>query len=247
MTADNFISGIYNYCDRWCERCIFTRSCAVFDQTEKMIDGEGGNDLETFFEKLKDILEKTHKILDEKLKEIYPEGIPNEISEEYELKNAEIEKKIDGHALYQSAKEYSSLVRRWFEENEKILSLRHDDYNSKSSELGEAVRPKKNELLSEVVEIILFYQYFIEVKIKRALFDKYEYEEDNEDYLENILTTQKLILLAVTRSLASWEILYDQMKHQNNSLAIMLHLDKIKRGAESIFPQAQSFKRPYFD
>ena len=26
----DFISGIYNYCDRWCERCPFTARCMNF-------------------------------------------------------------------------------------------------------------------------------------------------------------------------------------------------------------------------
>src|SRR5688572_13257745 len=26
----DLISGIYNYCDRWCERCPFTSRCLVF-------------------------------------------------------------------------------------------------------------------------------------------------------------------------------------------------------------------------
>ncbi len=25
--TENFIPGIYNYCDRWCERCPFTDRC----------------------------------------------------------------------------------------------------------------------------------------------------------------------------------------------------------------------------
>jgi len=27
---ENFIPGIYNYCDRWCERCLYTDRCRVF-------------------------------------------------------------------------------------------------------------------------------------------------------------------------------------------------------------------------
>lgn len=32
-----FIPGIYNYCDRWCERCPFTMRCMLYamDQTEQ--------------------------------------------------------------------------------------------------------------------------------------------------------------------------------------------------------------------
>ena len=29
MDDPRLISGIYNYCDRWCERCAFVERCAV--------------------------------------------------------------------------------------------------------------------------------------------------------------------------------------------------------------------------
>ena len=32
--ADQFIPGIYNYCDRWCERCPLTARCRVFAMEE---------------------------------------------------------------------------------------------------------------------------------------------------------------------------------------------------------------------
>jgi hypothetical protein len=32
---DQFISGIYNYCDRWCERCSMTARCYVFWQEKR--------------------------------------------------------------------------------------------------------------------------------------------------------------------------------------------------------------------
>ena len=40
----NFISGIHNYCDRWCERCQFTSRCAVYaiEQADPDIDDSQG-------------------------------------------------------------------------------------------------------------------------------------------------------------------------------------------------------------
>ncbi|KAA3623526.1 MAG: hypothetical protein DWQ02_24375 [Bacteroidetes bacterium] len=32
MKEFNLISGIYNYCDRWCKRCAFTERWAVFQE-----------------------------------------------------------------------------------------------------------------------------------------------------------------------------------------------------------------------
>lgn len=43
MKTDRFISGIYNYCDYWCERCAFTRRCRNFamgDEIERQARGE---------------------------------------------------------------------------------------------------------------------------------------------------------------------------------------------------------------
>src|SRR5207249_9726634 len=31
-----FISGVYNYCDRWCEQCRFNDRCRVYDQERAM-------------------------------------------------------------------------------------------------------------------------------------------------------------------------------------------------------------------
>ena len=243
---NNLISGIFNYCDRWCERCIYTKRCAVYAQTENIDYSEEGNDLETFFAKLKDILEKTHKILDEKLREIYPEGLPENLVEEYEQKSAEIEKKIDSNQLYLSGKEYSALVRNWFESQKENEKNGDDEINYAYNFDTKKNNERDKELLSELIEIISFYQYFIEIKIKRALFDKYEFGED-DDFKENILTTQKLILLAITRSLAAWEILYDLMNQPDGVLTIMVHLEKLKHNAELTFNEAIKFKRPYFD
>jgi hypothetical protein len=39
---DGFIVGIFNYCDRWCERCPLTSRCRVF-ATLAEIDFEEGN------------------------------------------------------------------------------------------------------------------------------------------------------------------------------------------------------------
>ena len=30
MPDGDFIPGIYNYCNRWCERCIYTDKCRTF-------------------------------------------------------------------------------------------------------------------------------------------------------------------------------------------------------------------------
>ena len=38
-TQDGFILGIFNYCDRWCERCTLSGRCSVFAEEQRMVFG----------------------------------------------------------------------------------------------------------------------------------------------------------------------------------------------------------------
>ena len=40
----DFISGIYNYCDRWCERCAFTSRCMNFAMGEEFFPDQASHD-----------------------------------------------------------------------------------------------------------------------------------------------------------------------------------------------------------
>jgi hypothetical protein len=45
LPPEPLIPGIYNYCDRWCERCVFSRRCRVFRDVRVMEDAvERGQD-----------------------------------------------------------------------------------------------------------------------------------------------------------------------------------------------------------
>ena len=50
----NFISGIYNYCDRWCERCPFTARCMNFAMGEEQFPNQAERDISNaaFWEKM---------------------------------------------------------------------------------------------------------------------------------------------------------------------------------------------------
>jgi hypothetical protein len=240
----NFISGIYNYCDRWCERCRFTSKCSVFYTSEKstakknlIFDPEG------FFNELNSIFETTMELLQEKIDEIYPEGIPEDLIREEEEKKNSIDEKLKGSVIVADAKKYSAIVSSWFDANKNVIpKYLKSNKHGKDKNITE---PKS--LMPEAVEVILFYQYFIEVKLMRALRDNLELEVDSSFLEEDLLTSAKLVLLAITRSLASWEILHENFSYPDEILDILIHLEKLRRQIEKVFPDAWLFKRPYFD
>src|SRR5436305_14251897 len=63
-----YISGIYNYCDRWCERCPLTSRCLVFatEQVDQR-DAPESHDLrnEAFWHRLSSVLTETQEMISE--------------------------------------------------------------------------------------------------------------------------------------------------------------------------------------
>ena len=65
-----FIPGIYNYCDRWCERCPQTSRCLIFSISEEEFSVPETQDIRNaaFWNKLSGILGETLELLRESAK-----------------------------------------------------------------------------------------------------------------------------------------------------------------------------------
>ena len=59
------IDGIYNYCDRWCERCPFTSRCANFALEEQYFPDPQDRDIrnQRFWDKLHEVFRTTLDML----------------------------------------------------------------------------------------------------------------------------------------------------------------------------------------
>src|SRR5882672_706316 len=66
-----FIPGIFNYCDRWCERCIFTARCQTFAMEQEASRREGGppRDMAAFWKRFEASLKRTKKLVLDMAKE----------------------------------------------------------------------------------------------------------------------------------------------------------------------------------
>src|SRR5215467_16382740 len=61
----DLISGVYNYCDRWCERCPLTSRCLVYATEQEDNDSPRSRDLhnESFWRKLTTIFQETRELI----------------------------------------------------------------------------------------------------------------------------------------------------------------------------------------
>jgi hypothetical protein len=167
----NFIPGIYNYCDRWCERCAFTLRCMNFAMTRKYADDPETSDItnEKFWQSLSEIFKTTREMLEESAAEM---GIDldaidfEESSREKSIKD----KIVKNHECCRAAKEYGEMVTEFFEsEYNPALQVVGKAETKKAAELKKIDRPDGPATLDEMTEIIYWYQHFIYIKLMRSV------------------------------------------------------------------------------
>jgi hypothetical protein len=248
------ITGVHNYCDRWCERCPFTQRCAVGVETHKMSGAQLDMENEAFWRTLSQNFEKSYKLLEKiALKEGFDLKPPTE--EElivFEQKDAELRSKIKKTPLIATAEDYCKQSKKWFENSNNLFEDKGVEFIS-HIEMGiktEAEMIEKGVVFGECIEVIQWYMHFIPVKFSRALHGKIEDDgwETANGFPKDSDGSAKVALIAAERSLAAWAKLADLLpEFADDMLPMLANLQKIIRLGDWEFPDARRFVRAGFD
>lgn len=249
------IPGIYNYCDRWCERCPFTSRCL-----NRELSSEREKELAKFDVSNKEYWDGIGKIFEDTLKLIFhvaeKQGIDlTKIAEDEN--SADVQKGKDAHEVAKNhlvavtANQYTKLTDTFFKENRVAFQRKEDELNQQL-QLGvnEQVVHKLAAEIKDLLEIIDWYTPQIWVKLMRALTGKIEGEEwaDEHGFQRDSDGSAKVALIGIDRSLAAWGKLHDMFPEKSDEIiSFLLHLDKLRKSVEQEFPHARAFKRPGFD
>jgi hypothetical protein len=261
----DFISGIYNYCDRWCERCPLTARCLVYttEQTDDASADPEVHDISSakFWSRLESIFQEAHEMIMELAEEA---GMDRE---EFEAEAVTVDRErhredAKHHELSLSARRYAELVQYWFIEEFAVEGNVHDDTTGKSKNTEDDLD------VSDAIEVIRWYQFFIAAKVYRALMGR------EDKILEDILAksevladddvdeeevqfdgapddsdgSAKIALIAIDRSSSAWRMMLSSVPEKADSVKpMLLELERLRRATELIFPQARDFMRPGFD
>lgn len=246
-----FIPGVYNYCDRWCERCPLTSRCLTYamEQEENAAD-PASRDINNraFWKRLEGILREAHEMLDEILKERGIDLPPADAEEE----KAFLQRHEDAreHPCAVTASEYAGGVGAWFEAVAPRLQA-HGEALAAQHEMGlRSVDPEAEaERLRDAVEVIRWYQHQIAVKIMRAVGTTDCGDPDAEVLDQSDSNgSAKVALLGMDRSVIAWTELLRQMPDdEDRILPLLVTLSRLRRDVEAIFPAARAFVRPGFD
>ena len=246
-----YIEGIYNYCDRWCERCSMTSRCLNYAITEENLGDLSDRDMDNkiFWEKLQEIFQLTMEMITEWAEE---NGVDLDAIDMEAVAEEEHRRRVEAknHELSQAARGYSDLVEMWFDQGESLLEQRQNDLNM-IVELGVGGDEPYDEAdsINDAIEVVHWYQHQIYVKLMRALTYNEELEAIEDDSVQNDSNgSVKVALLGIDRSIGAWGRLREHFPESGDDiLDILVHLDRLRRKTEHLFPYARDFVRPGFD
>jgi len=246
-----FIPSIYNYCDRWCERCTYTSRCLNYALGEEEFDHLETQDLdnEAFWQKLSETFQMTLELLEEAAEEqgIDLNSIDTEEVEEKERLNNELAR---DHECSRLAKLYSEMVDDWLDSARDIFAPDEEEISSAESlEESDTSPAEKDDALVEPVEVVGWYQHLIYVKLMRAIRGELIDEpEILDEYPKDSDGSAKVALIGIDRSIAAWGEIRNLFPHRSHQIMdILVHLEQLRRKVEKTFPNARAFIRPGFD
>lgn len=235
---ENLVPGIYNYCDRWCERCTMTQKCMTYLHEQEMKEKAAKNPDEenkNFWEQIKLAWEVTMELIEEdadnlgvNLDEVSEIDLPEHVETPLEIQ----------------AKKFGKKLHSWLNSNQAYLE----------EKAGEMVIIKDKESMfqfQDAMEVIRWYCFFIGAKVHRAHLDLEERQNNPDDefhiYDDN-LGSAKIAIIAIERTMLALSVFYADFKEKEDEiLKFLVELSSIKKQLLQAFPGVMEFKRPGFD
>jgi hypothetical protein len=247
----DLLSGIFNYCDRWCERCPFTSRCLNYALGEEQFPDPESRDIanEKYWRSLEETLRTTLELLKELAEEkgVSLDALDTESGKE---ERRLLEEAAKNHPCSLSAKAYGERVDAWFDSAKKLFEEKEETLSQDArlgipnvNPAGEAFR------ITDAAEVIRWYQHQIYVKLMRALHGELEERpEILKDFPKGSDGSAKVALIGIDRSIAAWgEMRSHFQEREDDILDLLIHLDRLRRSVEKTFPKARAFQRPGFD
>jgi hypothetical protein len=240
----DLISGVYNYCDRWCERCPLTSRCLVYATEQEEYDcSPESHDIrnEAFWRKLGTIFQETREMIADWAKEAGVDFC--EPTEEGEARHRRKRQLIDNHTLTKAGKKYANAASDWFRDFDQTLEI---------SDLRMTERDyEQSQSLEDAREVIQWYQYQIAVKTMRALSGQQEEmqaDPELDEFPKDSDGSAKVALIGIDRSIAAWRLMQIALPERARSIVpLILQLECLRHRLEKNFPDARDFIRPGFD
>lgn len=254
------ISGIYNYCDRWCEKCAYTHRCLLFKQeAEREIEyilKDEGTEEENYFSKFSaDELEDIEQLFADDLEEndfSMEEELDFGGEEDEEFDELEPDDFLDEEYLDEEKddSEFHPLVQlsdELFSEFESYERLIKRIFPTEVKKYDTLVPLIKN------LQVLSWYAPQIVVKIRMCYWAKKQIEKagnngSQEHEEETLNVSARLAYLGIEKCITALkELLSYHEEIQEDTNLFLSTFNVIRKMFLEEFPNGQTYKRPYFD
>jgi hypothetical protein len=252
------IPGIYNYCDRWCERCGFTARCLSFklDEARHQRKSEASpiarSDRENaaFWDDIAANFALTLRLLK---REAEKHGIDldslqtrDEANRDERRRERQVAREVC--ALSGAASAYTKAGRLVLDRLAPELIHAEEALNLQLR-LGTGTPQSAAAEIRDALDVVQWFLFFIDVKLQRAVASRLDARLDGDDgFPSDAGGSAKIALVAIDRSLAAWVRLRKHLTGGSDAiLDLLVQLERLRQSVEREFPRARAFKRPGFD
>lgn len=240
----NLISGIYNYCNRWCEKCNFTNRCML----ASVENANNQKDEKNIFENIKKSFEIATELLNEWAEK---EGMKlDKILENTEAKDfQEAFDEVNNHPLNKESKTYIKKIDHFLQHHKEAINLEQENLIDQiQQEIISTNSLAEIEDVQNALAVVEWYAYQIHTKLITAI-NGMEFDPAYEDEIQNHGNgSAKVALLGTEETIGAMGILLQSFpEYQDEILPILAQLARIRKFIKHYFPKAEQFKRPGFD
>jgi hypothetical protein len=247
-SSNDPISGIHNYCDRWCEKCSFIKRCSV-----GLIEIEFNKETSRMnpIDKAQLAIDKTKENLEDAVEMLNQHAKDNNIDLFREDYNKVKILSADNLAIIHLAESYLKGVLLIFA---KMKNLFEEDIHKQLHYFEMSVKDKaqiENEFQKKKIALETIQQYMLLIPSKLRIAIRGKLNDTNfekSDFQKDWNGTAKLVKITTSRSIRSWEIILSHFfSLEEEILQLLSKLEKIRNYLEKEFPKADKFIRPGFD
>jgi len=255
------ISGIYNYCDRWCEKCIYTNRCLLFKleaerEIKHILRDEDKNDPDVLAKDLADDFKEAfgqiNKFMDEE----------DEEYEEFENNTIDFEEEEDDESFFKEeiidADRPSAFLKK--AENplillsEKLFKEFYKYYDLLKTKFPTELDEKNPEnFLQQNLDTLGWYTPQIHVKIRMCYWNKHKLSKTKDPELieidqEMLNVSVRIAFVGIENCISALNNLHQQKLEPGlEIISFFTTIKQIKEMFVAEFPTALTYKPPYFD
>ncbi len=244
-----FICGIYNYCDRWCEKCTYKSRCQLYSDLSESANFSAeeaelsGSDLKSnvnrFFTNLYAMIDSRNNMPEysHQSDSSEKEGLPEVIKDEHIVTHPLV---IDAECCFRISWHWFSNSRRNF------LRLQRELTNGIISFSKQSDAEESFYAFRDATEVISWYSTVIITKMHRSVVGMMD--GDNKYALDDAKGSCKTALISIDQTIEAWQKLEKLFPERKRSIqTIIRSLYRLRQNAEDTIPGAREFVRPGFD